>query len=137
MRVLADSSALAKRYLDEPGSETVQRILRDATALGISIVCIPEVVSSLSRRRRERKLSRDAYATVKAAFLEDVRDCEVVNVTDDVLRRAIDALERHPLRAMDALHVGSAIAWGADRFASADKAQLRAAALMGLGIVEV
>jgi hypothetical protein len=39
------------------------------------------------------------------------------------------------LRAMDAIHIGSAVAPGADIFVAADKCQLEAAASYGLQVV--
>ena len=46
MNAFFDSSALAKRYVDEPGSERVSEILRSASALGVSILTPTEIVSA-------------------------------------------------------------------------------------------
>lgn len=132
MKVFADSSALVKRYVEEEGSERIDRVLGAASALGVSVLCSPDIISTLNRRRREGDFPPRAYESTKATLLEDLKDADVVHLTPEVLRRATRILESHPLRAMDALHVACALAWGAERFVSADRSQLRAASRSGL-----
>jgi predicted nucleic acid-binding protein len=52
LNVFFDSSALAKRYIEEKGSDQVQAILSSASALAVSVICVPEIVSALCRRRQ-------------------------------------------------------------------------------------
>jgi len=127
VNVFLDSSALAKRYVQEPGSDRLERILFSASSLGVSVICIPEVVSALCRRRRERKLSPQEYLKAKQALFEDIEDASVVNLTEQVVGRGVELLERWPLRSSDALHVASAAEWSADLFVSADAKQCIAA----------
>jgi uncharacterized protein len=132
--VFFDSSALAKRYVVEPGSDRVEQILLGASSLGISVLCLPEVLSALCRRRRERVLSHAQYARAKQALLEDIRDSSVVNITDGVVARATEFLERWPLRSSDSIHVASAAEWSAELFVSADDRQCAAARAYGLHV---
>ena len=81
---------------------------------------------------REKVVSRSDYATIKARLLEDVRDVELINLTDEVVTHSMIILEQHPVRAMDALHIASAQAWKADLFVSADQDQMRAVHRLGL-----
>jgi len=53
------------------------------------------------------------------------------------MRGVIRLLESNPLRAMDAIHVASAAAYGAELFASADLRQLAAARKLKLRVVDV
>lgn len=137
MNVFLDSSALAKRYVQEPGSDRVEEILSAASSLGVSVLCLSEIVSALSRRRRERKLSQQQYLKAKQALLEDLEDASVVNITEQVLARAVALLERWPLRSSDALHVASAAEWSTDLFVSADAKQCAAARGCGLQVEEL
>ena len=134
MNVFLDSSALAKRYVQEPGSDRVEAILSSASSLGISVSGVAEVVSALCRRRRERKLSPPQYSKAKQALFEDIEDASIVNLTDQVMARAVSLLERWPLRASDALHVASAAEWSAELFVSADEKQCAAARGDGLHV---
>jgi len=132
MRAFLDSSALAKRYLEEPGSDQVEEVLAETTALGLSIICFPEIISALCRRHRESSITESEYSAAKQALLDDVHDADVVNVTPDVVKRATHALETNVLRAMDALHLGCALEWDAELFVSADQRQVQAAENCGL-----
>jgi uncharacterized protein len=127
-----DSSAFAKRYIDEPGSEAVDAICEEATELALSVVCVPEIISALNRCLREGSLSRQQYKEAKHRLAEDVEDAVIVNLTPPVLSACTAVLEESPVRAMDAMHIACAVAWEAELFVSADKRQIAAAAKAGL-----
>jgi hypothetical protein len=137
VNVFLDSSALAKRYVQEAGSGRLEDILSSASSLGVSVICVSEIVSALCRRRREKKLRAQEYAKAKRALFEDVEDSSVVNVTSQVVARAVQLLERWPLRSSDALHVASAAEWSADLFVSADERQCTAARAYGLRVEQL
>lgn len=137
MNVFFDSSALAKRYIQEPGSDRVDAILSSASALGVSVICLSKVVSALCRRRREGKLSRQQYLEAKRALFSDVAEASIIGISDQVVARAVDLLERWPLRSSDSLHVASAAEWSAQLFVSADGRQCVAAKAYGLRIEEL
>lgn len=132
MKIYFDSSAFAKRFVDEDGSDEAEDILDQATELALSVICVPEIVSALNRRKRERGITSNQYAEAKRALLDDVRDAIIVNLTVPVISSALTALEESPLRAMDALHIACALEWGAEVFVSSDKKQLVAARQAGL-----
>jgi predicted nucleic acid-binding protein len=127
LNVFLDSSALAKRYIEETGSDRVEAILSSASALAISVICIPEIVSALCRRQRERKLSTEEYRHTKAAVLTDIDDATVIGITEEVIAQAVALLEQFPLRSADALHIACASEWSTDLFVSADDRQCQAA----------
>lgn len=134
MRLYLDSSSFAKRFVDESGSDAVEAVCADADRLGLSVLCVPEIVSALNRRRRERSLTPKQYESAKLRLLEDVRDVDIVSLTTSVVGSSVQVLERSPLRALDALHVACALEWGADLFVSSDGRQLSAAKRSGLRV---
>jgi predicted nucleic acid-binding protein len=134
LNVFLDSSALAKRYVNEVASDRVEEILSAASSLGLSVICFSEVVSALCRLRREGKLSPAQYARNKSALMQDVEASVVINITDQVVARAVELLERWPLRSSDALHVACAAEWAADLFVSGDEQQSKAARGYGLRV---
>ena len=137
LNVFFDSSALAKRYVEEKASDRVDAILSAAAALGVSVICLPEVVSALCRRRRERRLSKDEYVDAKRSLLFDLEDASVIGITDQVIARSVELLERWPLRSSDALHIACAAEWSAQLFVSADGHQCTAARAYGLHVEEL
>ncbi len=61
MRTFFDTSAFVKRYIEEPGSERVMEIRSEAGHLVLSLICLPEMISTLNHLVREGKLSGDQY----------------------------------------------------------------------------
>ncbi|HEC98597.1 MAG TPA: PIN domain-containing protein [Nitrospirae bacterium] len=134
MKTFFDSSAFVKRYVEEEGSQIVDDICRETTELSLSVICVPEILSALNRRIREKRLSQRDYARIKQHFSDDVRDAMIINLIPEVIATSTKLLEASPLRAMDALHVACAIVWRADLFVSSDKQQVAAAGKAGLKI---
>jgi len=132
VRVFLDSSAFAKRFVDEPGSGQVESLCAEATELGLSILCVPEIVSALNRRRRERSLTEVQYLRAKRQIIDDVRDADIVNLTTSVVGSSVVVLEASAVRASDALHIACALEWDAEIFVSSDTRQLNAATRAGL-----
>ena len=69
--------------------------------------------------------------------MSDIVDVLILDTTAQAVKNAIDALETCPLRAMDAIHVGAALACAADTFVSADSRQCDAARRVGLRVVQL
>ncbi len=136
MRVFFDTSAFVKRYIEEPGSERVMEVCKNAEHLVVSLICLPEMISTLSRLVREGKLASDQYRQLKGRVLADFEDMEICDITPEIIGHTIRLLEKNPLRAMDALHLGCAFAVKPDLFVSSDRRQTEVAIREGL-IVEV
>ena len=132
LRVMFDASALTKRYASEPGRERVMGLFALAGELVVAAHCQTEVASALLRRRREGSLPVPEFDRAWAQARSDVADMTRVPIDAHVERFAFAAMEHGPLRAMDALHVGSALAAGVDLFVTADRRQAHAAQGMGL-----
>ena len=132
MKLAVDSSSFSKRYVQEIGSEELELILGRASELAFSVVLVPEIVSALNRRLREKALTVAEYRTVKKQLLEDVSDATVLQVTPSVVSRSVKLLEGNALRAMDSLHVACALEWRADLFVTSDRKQFMAATSSGL-----
>jgi len=131
-RLMLDASALTKRYASEVGRNRVLTLMETASDLLIAAHCKTEVASALLRRRREGSLPTAEFDRVWAAAQNDVADMTVVPLDARVERFAFSAMELGPLRAMDALHIGSALVGRVDLFVTADKRQAQVASSMGL-----
>ncbi len=137
MKLFIDSSAFAKRFIEERGSQEVEALCARADELGLSILCVPEIISALNRRLREKDLTKLDYTKAKQHLSQDVRDADIIHLTQEVIQSGIQLLETNPLRTMDALHVACAIAWKTDLFVSSDHRQLAAAKNAGLKTKQV
>lgn len=127
MRIYFDSSAFAKRFIEEPGSQRIDDICQEASEVGLSIICFPEILSALNRKVREKSISNRNYTIAKNRLSEELSDIEIINITPKVVAKAALLLETNPLRAMDAMHVACAIEWDADFFVTSDRRQADAA----------
>src|SRR5574338_1705981 len=134
MRVFFDSSAFAKRYVQEPGTATVLDWCDQATEIGLSGIALSEIMSAFCRLRREGRITAQQYQQLTALLFADIEDIALCDLAPAVLSHAISSLEHNVLRSMGAIPIGSARAVQADVFVSADKRQCEAAARAGLRV---
>ena len=137
-----DTSALAKWYLNEAGSDAFLAFLQQLGSAVISSLTVTEMRCLLSRRRRMGDLSLELVSTLFAAFLEDIdRGWLQRTAVDDVrFGEAINLIARYPerpLRALDALHFTLAVHAGVSTLATADDVMAQAAQSMGLDVVRL
>lgn len=137
MKFYFDSSALLKRYIAETGSDLVDGLFLEADSVAVSSICLPEVISALSRLRREKKLNPHQYNLCKKAAVEDFVSFEVCELSPVVVRTTIHILEHSDLRAADAIHLASAINAKVSRFISSDAKQILTAKEFNLSVESV
>ncbi len=107
-----DASALVKRYVAEPGSDRVRRLLARNLAATCRYSEI-EITSALARRCREGDLTAEDRDRALSTLRQDLRSLLVVELTATSGRRCAPLLRRHPLRAGDALQLASCLELGA------------------------
>jgi predicted nucleic acid-binding protein len=132
MRLLFDTSALYKRYAAEPGTDEVQALGEAAHEVCVAAHCLAEIASALNRQRHEGLVPADDYARIMAEVHLDFGDFTRVALDGPVQALSIAAMECLRLRAMDALHIGSAQHAAVDLFVTADRRQAAAAEAAGL-----
>lgn len=137
MRIFFDSSAFAKRYLAEHGTDEVLQWCDKADELLLSSIALPEIVSAMNRLVREGRLNASQYQSVKSDLINDVVDVAICDLDANVIHKAIQCLETSALRGMDAIHVACAATLSVDYFVTGDKRQSDAAKRLGLNTVLV
>jgi predicted nucleic acid-binding protein len=103
-----DASALVKRYVRETGSVVVRRLLASGI-VATSRLSEVEVASGIVRRAREGAFTAARRDRALAALQRDVPAFAIVEVIPDVTADARALLLRHPLRASDAIQLGSCL----------------------------
>lgn len=138
-----DTSALAKRYLHETGSQWVQDLC--ATELiSVSALIVVEISTTLARRVREGSIMANERDVILRRFRRHLRQITVVEADLRVLNAAgslgVQSPPTIPLRALDAIQLASARAFAATSstsglgpltFVSADTRLLAAAQWAG------
>ena len=89
MNIFLDSSAYAKRFIEEEGSQKIDDILQQASQLALSIICFPEILSALNRRLREKSISKHEYILAKQRLAEETSDIQIINITPEVIAKSI------------------------------------------------
>lgn len=134
-----DTSVLVKRYVEEDGAGQSRVLLARHRLLSSAILPV-EVLAALGRRRETRDLSEGDHAELVRRLQRDRAHWELVDATRTVLGRAELLAGGQGLRALDALHVASAIEFetSADLrvpFVTADRRQRDAAQRAGLSVM--
>ena len=132
MSLYVDSSALLKRYIDEPDSATASALLASDPSLLTARHTIVEVRRNLARLLDER----DA-AAAKAVFAEDITAFGIVELDRATCETAADIAELTGARTLDALHLAAArrIGGTAVPFVTFDVRQAQAARALGLAVL--
>lgn len=128
MILYLDTSALVKLYVEEEGTEDVQRAVDGSESVAASAVAYPEARSAFARLERDGYLSAEEHRVAVAAFDEEWPAYEVVDATRSVATVAGDLAARHLLRGFDAVHLASALVLGAARELSYRESRGRAEA---------
>ena len=131
--IYLDSSALAKLYLPEPESDTIEAFLHDRRDLMISELAITEVLSAVARRRREGMLTAHQALEIRDAVLADadsgsLHRLDMSPVVHREAERLLFHVESVAMRTLDSLHVATALLGSATYVVTYD-ARLRTAAL--------
>lgn len=139
-----DTSAIAKRYVNEPGSRWIRELVaaRPRHLFASSRLLIVEIASALTRRLREKLITPRVYRDALKTFDDDCQlEYQLIEATDETIHTARDLVMRYPLRAYDAVHLASALSAArsfrqaelpAPIFLSADDRLIQAAHAEGL-----
>jgi predicted nucleic acid-binding protein len=106
-----DASGLVKRYVNEVGSGWVRTIVDPASTNIISLADITraEVTSALARRAREGVITpQERDELIETFRAHCVTQYRIVPIQPWIIDLATELLQRHPLRAYDAVQLASA-----------------------------
>lgn len=142
MHFFVDTSALAKRYIHEAGSNWVRSWIlpKFSNTIIISHLTSIEFISLLLRRQREKSVSTLDVQRARNNFLAHVRQQYlVIEIDSQIVTTARRLITRHPLRTLDAVQLASGVFIAHQlnlplTFVSADTRLLAAASAEGLAI---
>ena len=107
-----DTSALVKLYVAEPGTERMLDLADggDANQFAVLSIAQAELWSAVGRRQREGAIDDEEAGDLLDRFSEDLESFFLrQSVNDAVIDLACALLERHPLRADDALQLAGCL----------------------------
>lgn len=111
MIVYLDTSALVKHYVQESGSEEVERVIGEARLVGTAAITRVEMAAALAKAVRMHLLSRDEAAEALGAFEAEWESLVRLQLHELLLARAASLAWERGLRGYDAVHMASALFW--------------------------
>lgn len=138
--IYIDTSALAKWYINEKGSEEVEHYIQTHGPIAISDLTVVEMRSLLGRHRRNKNIDSKLEMKIFAVFQEDIRQnfllchpfpAELAAGTVNLL----SILSGISLRTLDALHLIIAKEIGALFLATSDRVMAEGAKALGMSVV--
>lgn len=131
MTLYVDSSALLKRYVNEPDSDRAEELLTSDEQLVTGRHTVVEV-----RRNLARLLDGTSLTDQRALFATDLGSFAIIELDRRTCELAATIGERTLLRTLDALHVGAAQRLGRTvTFLTFDVRQAMVARQLGLTVV--
>lgn len=132
--VYLDASALVKLFVPEPESDELNEALAGLTDVIISDLALTEMASALGRRTRDERLTREEAQRLFREASKLHASSHYAELTPPIHRRAerLMLTLTIPLRALDALHLATALDAEAATVVSFDPHLRAAAANQGL-----
>jgi predicted nucleic acid-binding protein len=107
-----DTSALFKRYVQEEGSDAVDKLFEEKTPLFISSITLCEVISNLRRLVDvDRIITEKEFNLLKATFWGDVGDglLDLIEVTTSILIESLEIITKKYVTPLDAIQLATAL----------------------------
>jgi predicted nucleic acid-binding protein len=109
MRVYAESSAVLAAVLGEPEGERARRIIAGADSVMTSQLTLVECDRALHRAVALKKLTEADAAERRALVAASASAWTILLIDDEVVARARQPFPAEPIRALDAIHLATAL----------------------------
>lgn len=141
-----DSSSVVKRFAKETGTNWIFSLVRPSAQNRLYLARITgvEVIAAITKRKRVGSINSNAGAKAIRRFERDFQNRYLlIDVSPQIIQRAMDLAKSHTLRGYDAVQLASALEANRERttlggtpltFISADKDLNTAATSEGLTV---
>jgi len=109
MTIYAETSAVLRWLFGEVGGDHVRVVMSESTKVTSSRLTLIEARRVVRRAERERRLTAAQSADVLAVLAQAASRWAVLELSEQVARRAEDGFPHEPVRTLDALHLASAL----------------------------
>lgn len=121
-----DTSALVKRYYEEPGTDIVDELIEGDRTVVISSLAVIETVSAFRRKyNRDEIEAEDMNALLASFFREALDDFVIVPMDESIQQFSFDLILEDDLRTLDSLQLSAALSISGEEidavFVSADR----------------
>jgi len=134
LKIFLDTSTLAKRYVQEPGSEELEELFFSLVKEAfVSTLAFVEFAAAIGRKLRKKEILEESAAKAMRELEKDWHGLfSKIPLTDDLAMSAASLAVQYPLTGADAVHLASALAVDADLFVVSDNLLISAAEKIGI-----
>lgn len=106
-----DTSALVKRYADEQGTQTVDRLIETPeNTIVITSLSVIEIASAFRRKHNQGEISKQKRDGLLVSFFEEATErLTVIPVDESIFEKAFDLVLEDDLRTLDSLQLAAAL----------------------------
>ena len=106
-----DTSALVKKYFDEPGSADVRKCIASHTSIATSTITRAESAATFAKAVRLGTLTEAQAKSGHRLFVREWKDYIRIRITESLVARADTLAWTFALRGYDAIHLAAALEW--------------------------
>ncbi len=132
-----DTSALVKKYVEEPRSAEICDCISQHDAIATSTITRAEAAATFARAGRDGSLTEAGARAAHRHFVREWKTYVRIRITESLIAKADDVTWTFQLRGYDAVHLAAALEWHhrigeSITVATFDRSLWRAAAEAGL-----
>ena len=127
MKAFLDTSALFKKYVNEPGSAKLDDLLDEIDEILVSPITKIELFSALDRRLQEKSIEPSQAKAISHEIVTDMAFFGSVLWNSELEERTINYVQKHHLKTFDALQLSSGHLSSCEVFVTSDKMLAKAA----------
>ena len=127
MRAFIDTSTLVKKYVQEPGSDTLEKLLSQIDEVIVAPIYLLELASSIHQKCKRNEMKSKQATWLFTEAKKDLLHFAMVNWNDNLVAEACRIIQRHGIRTLDSIQLSSGILSRADLFLTSDKTLYQAA----------
>jgi len=138
MNYYFDSSALIKRFIEEKGSDRVEKLFQKADNIFTSTVTEIECLSVLKRLFVDDLITPKDLKTIKNELELDFNSYKIIPLDLGLKASCRKIIEKYQIRSLDSIQLASAIRAKnqIDHFVASDKNLLKVAKMEGFAILD-
>ena len=122
MVVFLDTSVLAKRYIEESGTNDVDKYFPSFNRVVLSSITPIEISSVFKRRLREKSLAYEAVQEALGGWEKERPHFLYAGFSSELIRTSIMVIKTAGIKTLDAIQLASAYISNIELFVTADKA---------------
>lgn len=111
MIIYIDTSALVKRFIEEPGTNEVNQLISLADIVGSSLLTQVEMLSAIGKATRMRWIDNASAEVAMQDFLTQWEYFTRLYITPPLIARSARLAWELGLRGHDATHLATALNW--------------------------